>query len=154
MADKDSKFSTGLLIGAILGGLSAFFLSPKTGKENRKLLAKKVKELQDSFDDINIQAKVEEIFGDVTDESMKMYKSAQKDLSKRLEEVKGKIEDFDQDKYIAMVEEVVDDVKSQVKGSSKHVEKLKSYLLDNWEKITTYENDGEEVEKKKTKKKN
>jgi gas vesicle protein len=46
MADqkKSSKLGLGLLIGSVLGGIAAFFLSPKSGPENReeakKLLAK------------------------------------------------------------------------------------------------------------------
>ena len=42
---KTTKFGLGLLIGTIIGGLSAFFLSPKSGSENREEVAKKVKEL-------------------------------------------------------------------------------------------------------------
>lgn len=151
MGDKhNSKFSAGLVIGAVVGGLSAFLLSPKTGKENRKLLAKKFKDLQDSLGDINIKEKVQEIFGDATEESMKMYKSAKKDLAKRLDAVKDKIEDFDQEKYVSMVEEVMKDAQTQIKGSSKHVEKLRGYLLQNWNKIA---DNIEEPVKKKTKKK-
>lgn len=151
MGDKrDSKFSAGLVVGAIIGGVSAFLLTPKTGKENRKLLAKKYRELQDSLD-IDIKEKVEEIFGEVTEEGTKLYKSAKKDLKKRLDEVKGKIEDFDQEKYATMVGEVIDDVKDQVQGSSKHVEKLKTYLLENWDKLA--EKQEETGSKKKTAKK-
>lgn len=149
---RNSKFSAGLVIGAVLGGLSAFLLSPKSGKENRKLLMKKVKELKETLGDTNIQETVQEIFGDVSEESMKMYKSAKKDLAERLDGLKDQIEDFDQDKYAAMVEDVVEDVKKQVKGSSKHVEKLRGYLLDNWDKLAENVMDGEDIKKKSKKK--
>lgn len=155
MADKQSsKFSIGLVIGAVLGGLSAFLLSPKTGKENRKILMKKFKELQDSLGDTDIQEKVQEIFGDVTEESIKMYKTAKKDLAEKLDAVKSQIEDFDQDRYTDMVDDVMEDVKKQVKGSSKHVEKLRGSLLENWDKLADNVKDITEDDKKKSKKKN
>ena len=155
MSDKkDSKFSAGLLIGAVLGGAAALFLSPKSGKENRKLVAKKIKELQETLNDTELQKTVKEIFGDVTDEGKKMYKEARKDLAKRLEGIQDKLEDFDHEKYTAMVGDVVEDVKGQVKGSSKHIDSLKKYLLDNWQKLTTYPEEEAQPEKKKSRKKN
>ncbi|MBI3366191.1 YtxH domain-containing protein [Candidatus Roizmanbacteria bacterium] len=33
---KKSKLGLGLVLGTLLGGLAAFFLSPKSGSENRK----------------------------------------------------------------------------------------------------------------------
>ena len=153
MADKNnSKFGAGLVIGAIIGGATAFLLSPKNGKENRKLLGKKIKEFQDSLADTEIQENVKNIFGDVTDEGMKMYKSARKDLAARLEDVKDKLEEFDHDKYISMVDDVLDDVKGQMKTSSKHIDSLKGYLLENWNALTEIQED-KKSDKKKSKKK-
>lgn len=154
MSDKrDSKFGAGLLIGALLGSAAALFLSPKTGKDNRKLLSKKIKEFQSSIDDSDIKEQVQKIFGEVSEDGMKLYKKARKDLTKRLDELKDKIEDFDHDKYISMVDDVIEDTKEHVDASSKHIDSLKNYLLENWNTLS-----GQVEEKKadikKSKKKN
>jgi gas vesicle protein len=73
MADekKSSKLGLGILIGTVIGGLAAFFLSPKSGEENREKVTKKIKQLQKLIKDQHIDEKVKEIFGDVSDEEKK-----------------------------------------------------------------------------------
>ena len=57
MADdqKSSKFGIGVLIGTLLGGLAALFLSPTTGEENREIVAKKVKQLEKLLEDAELE---------------------------------------------------------------------------------------------------
>src|SRR3990167_1608277 len=45
MSDKKSKFGIGVAFGAVLGGLAAFFLSPRSGPENREMAKKTMSEI-------------------------------------------------------------------------------------------------------------
>ena len=81
---KSSKFGIGLFIGTLLGGLTALFLSPTSGEENRKLLAKKIKELEKMLEEEHIDKKVKEIFGEVTEEARDLYLKTKKELIKRV----------------------------------------------------------------------
>src|SRR5450830_312811 len=106
MADekKSSKFGLGLLIGTVLGGLASFFLSPKSGKENRKEVVKKVKQLKKLLEEKEIDKKVKEIFGEVSDEAMKIYTQAKEWLIEDLAQLKDEVEHIDKEKYTTAVE--------------------------------------------------
>ncbi len=143
MADdnRSSKFGLGLLFGTVLGGLAALFLTPTTGKQNRELVAKKIRELEELLKDSHIDEKVKEIFGEVTEEAKAMYLKAKKDTVKRLAELKETVENIDRKKYEEVVRETVEILKKEAKREGKEMDRLKESLLKEWKKL--------EVKKKK-----
>ncbi len=100
MSDSKSsnKFGLGLLFGTIVGGLAALFLSPASGKQNRDLVAKKIKKLEKILADSDVEKKVKEIFGEVTEEATDTYNKAKKEFIKGLAEVKETVEGLDKEK--------------------------------------------------------
>lgn len=138
---KPSKFGLGLLFGTVLGGLAALFLSPTSGKQNRELVAKKIKELEELLKDSHLEEKVKEIFGEVSDEAKELYLKAKKETVKRLAELKETVESIDREKYEEVVRETVDILRKEVKRSGKEMDRLKDSLLKEWKKL--------EVKKKK-----
>lgn len=137
MADekKSSKFGLGLLIGTVLGGLASFFLSPKSGEENREEVVKKVKQLKKLLEEKEIDKKVKEIFGEVSDEAVKIYNQAKTWLIEDLAQLKDAVEHIDKEKYTTAVEKVVKRVHKGVKKDSKQLDKLKKQLMREWEKM-------------------
>lgn len=132
---KTSKFGLGLLIGSIIGGLTAFFFSPTTGEENREMVAKKVKELEKLLKEKEVDKKVKEIFDDVTEESKKIYFQAKKWLIEELANLKEAVENIDKEKYLKAVDSTVKKVEVEFKKDAKKLEKLKKQLVGEWEKI-------------------
>lgn len=130
-----SKFGLGLLFGALVGGLTAFFLSPTSGPENRKLAAKKIKQLEKLLADPHLEEKVKEIFGEATDEATTVYKKAKKDFIKTLAETKGTIESLDKEKVAEVANETVEILKKEAKHEGKEMEKLKVELAKEWKKL-------------------
>lgn len=143
MADdqKSSKFGIGVLIGTLLGGLAALFLSPTTGEENRELVAKKVKQLEKLLEDAELDKKLKSIFGETTEEVKMVYLQAKKEIIKKLAALKEAIDSIDKEKYEKVVHETVDLLKKEVKREGHEMEKLKEELLKEWKKL--------EVKKKK-----
>lgn len=137
MADekKSSKFGLGLLIGTVLGGLASFFLSPKSGEENREEVVKKVEQLKKLLEEKEIDKKVKEIFGEVSDEATKIYAQAKEWLIEDLAQLKDAVEHIDKEKYTTAVEKVVKRVHKGVKKDSKQLDKLKKQLMREWEKL-------------------
>lgn len=137
MADdqKSSKFGLGLALGAVLGGIAALFLTPTTGEENRKLVAKKIKELEKLLADEHLDRKVKEIFGEVTEEATELYLKAKKEVIRRLAELKETVESIDREKYEGVVRETVDILKKEAKREGKEMDKLKTELMNEWKKL-------------------
>ena len=84
MSDKKSKFGIGVAIGALLGGVAAFFLSPRSGPENRKMAMQKIDELIKLLKEKKLQDIAVEIYGKATEEGTKLYEKASAEMGARL----------------------------------------------------------------------
>lgn len=133
---SSSKFGLGLLLGTLVGGVAAFFLSPNSGPENQKLVAKKVKELEKLLAETDIEKKVKEIFGEATEEATAVYKKAKKQFIKTLAEAKESIESIDKEQVAEVAHETVEILKKEVKHEGKEMEKLKTELSKEWKKLS------------------
>lgn len=133
MNKKDtSKLGLGLVIGSVIGGVAAAFLSPKSGKENRELVSQKVNSLKTMIDEKKVQEKVKQIFGDVSEEGTKMYTAIQKELTTKLDDMKKNVDEIDMNKYRGLVDDVFGRVKTDSQQSSDMVAKLKNYFMGKW----------------------
>ena len=132
---KSSRFGLGVLIGTVLGGLTAFFLSPKSGEENREAVVKKIKELKKNIDEMEIDKKVKEVWGEVTEDGKKTFVKAKKELVKRMGDLEERWQEFDREKYVKMVEDSVEDAKSETKATAEKLLKLKDMFVRDWNKV-------------------
>ena len=138
MADQKksgSFFGLGLVLGSVLGGLTAFFLSPKSGKENREEVAKKIQELKKLLEEKQIDEIVKDIFGEVTAEAKKAYLGAKEMLIHKLALLKENVKDINKDKYLLLLEEVIAEFKKEAKHTGKVAERLKEQLSSDWKKL-------------------
>lgn len=133
MDNKNSTFKTGLILGAVLGGLTAFFLTPKSGKENREMARKKFEELRSMLRDKKVDEIVMEVYGKASDEGKKLYVKARKELDARLEEMNDTLNDIDKKKYMALVTDVMEHVKGEAEATKDRVTKLQTYLMNRWD---------------------
>lgn len=132
---KSSKLGLGLVLGTVIGGLAAFFFSPRSGKQNREMVAKKVKQLEKLLKEKEVDKKVKEIFGEATAEAVALYEKAKTWLIEELAVLEEAIDHIDKDKYIKAVDDVMKKVKNEVKKDTKGLEKLKKQLLREWDKL-------------------
>ncbi len=132
---KPSKFGLGLLFGTVFGALAGIFLAPKSGKENREAVLKKMKQLKKQIDAMELDKKVKEVFGEVTEEGKMVYSKARKELVKKLDLLEDKWEEFDKEKYIMMVEEVIEDLKKETPKLAHKLVKLKDGFVKDWNDV-------------------
>ncbi len=130
MANRDSKFNAGIIFGAVVGGLAAYFLSPRTGKENREMFKKKIKELNKMLEEGELKDRVREIYGDVTEQSKKTYTLAREELDTRLNDVKKSVDDIDKDKYKSILDDVITRVQDETKESVDRLTQLRDYFME------------------------
>jgi gas vesicle protein len=145
---NDSKFGLGVIVGTIIGAAAGIFLAPKSGRENREIVMGKVTDLKQAFEEGNFDAKVQEIFGQVTDQTRLWYQKSTEGLVKRLEHMKEAVMTLDKGKYVEMVGQVVEGLVEEKQVPKEEMEKLKKYLESDYRKIVEYQE-----EKKRTVKK-
>lgn len=155
--NKSSKIGLAVAVGAIAGGLAALFLSPKSGKENREMAKAKFAELKTMVEEKKLQALIKDIYGSATVEGTKLYKTAMKDVQGRLTEIQDTVGEIDQEKYMALVLDVVEKLKTEKDASQDRVAKLQDYLMKRWDQMQVMVKDdatdtGKKVTKTLTKK--
>ncbi|MFW5703934.1 MAG: hypothetical protein ACOCXQ_03785 [Patescibacteria group bacterium] len=129
MAHRDKGIGVGLLLGAAIGAAAALFLSPRSGKENRKLAQQKIDELKTFIENKEAENKIRQIFGEVNEKTRKTYALMQKNVDERIESMKDSIDKFDTKKYTTIVNDVLDNIKKEVDISNERADKAKKYLL-------------------------
>jgi len=147
-----TKFGAGLVLGALLGGAAAFFLSPKTGKENREMAKKKLAEWKERYEGKSAEEIAKEIFGSASAEGKKLYMRAQDEMNKNLDKIKKSADEIDQEKYISVVKEVMGRLQDEKEATKERISKLQEYLMDRWEYVAEEsEKDAKKVAKDATK---
>lgn len=133
--EKKSKFGLGLLIGTVIGAITALFVTPKTGKEMREDVSKKAEELKKLLEEKEVDKKLKEIYGQVTEEARQLYFKAKDWLIEELAQLKESIDKIDWEDYEKSVNKVIVRVKKETKRGVKDIEKLKKQLLKEWQKL-------------------
>jgi gas vesicle protein len=128
MERKQTNFGAGLVIGAALGAVAAYFFSPKSGKENREMIAKRMEDMKKFINDQEIDKRAKEIYGTVTEESRKAYERLREETSARVGDLNKALDEVDVDKYKKIANDVVESVKKEG-GPSELLERGRSYLM-------------------------
>jgi gas vesicle protein len=130
-------FTTGAFIGGLAGAGLAFFLSPRTGAQNRRLVHRRFDILKDRAQDIgeDISDTVMEIFGEVSEATVGLYEDGRHLFEKQLRTFKNNWEDIDKEKYHDIVNSIGESLESNKKHRIEDIEDLKRYWRKNWRKI-------------------
>jgi gas vesicle protein len=147
---NDSKFGLGVVIGAVVGAAAGIFLAPKSGKENREVVMEKFTDLKKAFETGNFDAKVQEIFGQVTDQTREWYRKSTDVLVKRLDHMKDAVMTLDKGKYVEIVGQVIEGLVEEKQVPKEEMEKLRKYLESDYKKIVEYQEQKKRTVKKLT----
>lgn len=136
-AKKSTGFGLGLAIGAVAGALAGVLLAPKPGKQTRKEVGKKLEELKKKFSDMEIDKKVKDIYGTVSEEAKAQYLGVTKELLEKLVQLKDKVENIDTKKYRKQVEVVLKDFNKKSHQSAQVIGRLRKHLVADWQSLFT-----------------
>ncbi|MDO5561536.1 MAG: YtxH domain-containing protein [bacterium] len=138
---SESKFMAtmgGFLFGAAAGAVAMFLLAPRSGKENRKMIQDRVEELSDYIEDERslIEDKVEEIFGEVNALTTSLFNDARKLWNDQVRTFEKSMDKIDKNKYLEMVDNVMEKLQSSKKYNNNDLTKVKRYLSSEWRKFS------------------
>lgn len=115
--DKFVSFMKGLFLGAIAGATAGILLAPKSGEETREDLKKLAKEYQDK--------------------AMDLYTVAKKIVERKMRNLKAAGEKLDENKYMELVTEVIEEIKKDGRVTADAAKKLSTQLKSDWNMIKT-----------------
>jgi gas vesicle protein len=133
---KSGKFLA-TLVGATAGVIGGLLFAPQSGRKTREELKKLAMRLTKEAEGTvkSTKEKVEEVFGEATDEAVAKYKEVKLTVMNKVAEVKTAGKEIDREKYMTIVENVVDDFKSDLKTTKSGTIKLIAQLKKDWEKV-------------------
>ena len=137
MDQKNSRFGIGLVIGSVIGSIAALLLSPRSGKQNRDVINKKMEDWKKMWESGELEKRVDGIFGEVSEDTVKMYATAREKVMQGIEQMKH----MDGDEYAKLVQKVIEEVKKHAKVKVEKLIKLQESLIREWPELK------EEVEK-------
>lgn len=137
MAKNTGRFFLAGLLGAAAGVIGGLLLAPKSGKETREDISKMAlditKKLKTEADETRVR--VQEVFGDVSDETKHRYREIRAAVVSRVATIKTAGEEIDKEKYGRVVDEVIADFKKDFEGSANGATKLADYFKKDWGKM-------------------
>jgi gas vesicle protein len=132
---KKSCFGLGLLIGSVIGGLTALFFAPKSGKELREDVKKKIKELERLLAEKELDKKAKKIMKELSEEAKVLYEKAKTWLIEELASLKKEVENINWQDYQKAVAKIITRLKKEAKKEVKEIEEIRKKLLKNWQKM-------------------
>ena len=134
---KTSQFFLVGLLSAAVGAIAGVLFAPQSGEKTREEIAKMAnkiyKELKSKASDQ--EKAVKEVFGEVTEAAEKKYIEVKKAMTSKVAALKTAGMSVDKDKYLAVVDEVVDEFKGDLGATKDGLLKMKKLLVRDWEKI-------------------
>lgn len=129
---KKLKIPKGFILGALVGGVSALLFSPRSGRENRKLIEKKIKELEIKLRDPKNAEEIQKLLMKVTKDAPAKYVEIKKEIIKNFNKAKIALEKIEYTKYVDMIDKIVQEVLKTTKTSEKAILDIKNKLLSLW----------------------
>jgi len=132
---KKSKFGLGLILGSLIGGVTALFFAPKSGKELREDVKKKIKELERLLAEKELDKKAKKIMKELSEEAKVWYEKAKAWLIEELAQLKKEVENINWQDYQKAVAKIITRLKKEAKKEGKEIEVIRKKLLKNWQKM-------------------
>ena len=113
--DKTFSFLKGIFIGAIAGAVAGILLAPKSGAETREDIKK--------------------LAVDLGDKANELYTKAVSVLKDRLDSLKEAGKQINQERYLELVTEVVDEIKKDGLVTADAAKKISAQLKTDWAEV-------------------
>lgn len=123
------------MIGAAIGALVALLMATDEEGETKKPVKGKLKKVKTKIKENPEAERLLAIFGEKSAKVQETYSEAVGMLNEKLTSFKGSVGEIDKSKYTAIVDEVVSDMKTASTMTATQLKKLKSFMLQDFEKL-------------------
>jgi gas vesicle protein len=128
--DRMGGFGIGLLLGAAIGAIAGLLFAPKSGKELREELEEKMRRLKRDYESGKLEDRVRDIFGNVRQSSIDLYREAKDEVKRRVRSSRGEI---NQKRYDQIIDDVIRDIRERTEEGVDTLERLRDSLAREWD---------------------
>jgi cell division protein FtsN len=127
-----------MLAGVIVGGILGWLIATMITKKKLPKIKNKFNELRKQVGEENWQKgsnQIQNIFGEVTDDSKKIFRLVKNELILRLRYLELEGQMVDESTYIKTVQETIQEIQKRLTLADDIAEKLQDYWENNFENI-------------------
>jgi gas vesicle protein len=126
------------IIGALIGAFLALMFGTDENGNTKKSVKVKVKQTKDGMREFKEERidPVIQVFEEKTKEAKAKFDMAMEDLTGKLAALKENVKNLDREKYMKLVDEVVEDMKKTGEYTSGQLSRLKTYMATDYKEIT------------------
>lgn len=143
--------NSGMSWGALLGGVAIGFglsmlLSPEQKSKAKHKLQSGAEELKKLMTDPAERDRIKDVFGDMTADSRRKYAEIKDSVVSSLQDVKDGWQSIDKDKYLALVNDSLDELRTEQKLTVRQLNKLRKYLESDYQRLKNNVDDSDVLE--------
>lgn len=135
MKNNSSKNILILGVGIAAGWVMKQLFDSPEGREKREAMKERMEMLRTQFEDSDEAARVKAIFGEVSQEALKIYHEVKEMVIKKLGELQVAFDEIDKAKYEEIVNDIVASLEKDEGITKEQIEKLKKALMEDYKKL-------------------
>lgn len=126
-------FLSGIAVGVAISVL----IPPKVKEDAQHTVEEKAAQLKKLLTDPEERARIKDIFGEVTADTRHKYADVKDSLVSSLASMKGGWDQIDKQKYLYLISDMMEELKSEKTLTLRQIAKLKNYLQDDYTKLNS-----------------
>jgi gas vesicle protein len=135
MGYKGKGLGALFVLGTIIGAITTLLFATDEKGNTKKGVKDRVSKAKGRLNEIEEVRRVQEVFGEKTQEAQQVYLQAKDEVASRVQSLRNGMDSINKAKYRLVVDEVMSELKEAGSITGSQLKKLKNFLVEDYEKL-------------------